>query len=192
MALAPASLQTPVHYRAQPRVRGGTAQACEVALEDHVQGGSGCKGQGLVRNDIDIGVKLAMVVLAAGVLALGLVDGAKTIRSGGRVGGLAFAVVEFVMLSAALPASTRAVPGRQAQAAVQGDELGDRTSSLPEQTGEPPRDAPRVWLRRPPAHRDRRRRRYLAAADAAEQALLPARTLILSCLSSNSNLVSLP
>ena len=34
--------------------------------------------------------KLAMVALAAGVLALGPVDGAMAAKSGGRVGGQAF------------------------------------------------------------------------------------------------------
>lgn len=88
MALAPASLQCfltgrPVCTATLPKLaRRPSRISCKAAGDEKVPLG----GDGL---GVKLG-KLAMVTLAAGVLALGPVDGAMAAKSGGRVGGQAF------------------------------------------------------------------------------------------------------
>ncbi|CAN6162896.1 unnamed protein product [Urochloa humidicola] len=91
MALAPTSLQCfltgrPVCTATLPKpARRSSRISCKAAAgdeKDKVPSG----GDGL---GVKLG-KLAMVALAAGVLALGPVDGAMAAKSGGRVGGQAF------------------------------------------------------------------------------------------------------
>ncbi|RCV22780.1 hypothetical protein SETIT_4G247800v2 [Setaria italica] len=88
MALAPASLQCfltgrPVCSATLPKLaRRPSRISCKAAGDEKVPLG----GDGL---GVKLG-KLAMVTLAAGVLALGPVDGAMAAKSGGRVGGQAF------------------------------------------------------------------------------------------------------
>ncbi|GJM97580.1 hypothetical protein PR202_ga14516 [Eleusine coracana subsp. coracana] len=90
MAMAPASFQCflsgrPVCTATLPRLpRRPSRISCKAAADDKDKLPSG-------GNDLGVKLgKLAMVALAAGVLALGPVDGAMAAKSGGRVGGQAF------------------------------------------------------------------------------------------------------
>ncbi|KAG2613922.1 uncharacterized protein LOC120704337 [Panicum virgatum] len=91
MALAPTPLQCfltgrPVCTATLPRLaRRPSRISCKAAGDEKDKVTSG--------GDDGLGVKLgklAMVALAAGVLALGPIDGAMAAKSGGRVGGQAF------------------------------------------------------------------------------------------------------
>ncbi|CAD6338504.1 unnamed protein product [Miscanthus lutarioriparius] len=89
MALVPAPLLTgssrPVCPATPPRhARRPSRISCKASGDDKGKVPSG-------GNDLGVKLgKLAMVALAAGVLALGPVDGAMAAKSGGRVGGQAF------------------------------------------------------------------------------------------------------
>ncbi|KAG2608210.1 uncharacterized protein LOC120668620 [Panicum virgatum] len=90
MALAPTPLQCfltgrPVCTATLPRLaRRPSRISCKATGDEKDKLTSGGDGLGLKLG------KLAMVALAAGVLALGPVDGAMAAKSGGRVGGQAF------------------------------------------------------------------------------------------------------
>ncbi|CAL4966659.1 unnamed protein product [Urochloa decumbens] len=92
MALAPTSLQcfltgTPMCTPTLPKpARRPSRISCKAAAGDEKDKVVPLGGDGL---GVKLG-KLAMVALAAGVLALGPVDGAMAAKSGGRVGGQAF------------------------------------------------------------------------------------------------------
>jgi hypothetical protein len=91
MAMAPASFQCYLTGKAVgmaplPKPARRPARiSCKAAADE--------KGKLPSGGDNGLGMKLgklAMVALAAGVLALGPVDGAEAAKSGGRVGGKAF------------------------------------------------------------------------------------------------------
>jgi hypothetical protein len=90
MAMAPASFQCFLTGRAVGMVplpkpaRRPARISCKAAADEKDKLPSGGNGLGMKLG------KLAMVALAAGVLALGPVDGAEAAKSGGRVGGQAF------------------------------------------------------------------------------------------------------
>ena len=90
MALAPTPLQCfltgrPVCTATLPRLaRRPSRISCKATGDEKDKLTSGGDGLG-----VKLG-KLAMVALAAGVLALGPVNGAMAAKSGGRVGGQAF------------------------------------------------------------------------------------------------------